>query len=106
MFGFRQRQRRRQHAGPLTPCACEPAAPALNLLTAETGKPVRVLRIHCRHDCGLRLRELGIVEGAVVELVKRADPVLLYVKDTRIGLDPRTAAQIEVEYASPDEQAA
>jgi Fe2+ transport system protein FeoA len=101
MFGARQRLRG-HHRGA---CPCGQECPGLSLLTAATGTPVRVLRIHCRHDCGLRLRELGIVEGAVVELIKRADPVLLYAKDTRIGLDPRTAAQIEVEYAS-DSQAA
>lgn len=104
MFGFRHRHRK--HAGPRCHRGCEVIQLELSLLNADIGTPVRVLRIHCRHDCGLRLRELGIVEGAVVEVVKRTDPVLLYAKDTRIGLDPRTAAQIEVEYASTDEQAA
>ena len=98
MFGWRRRMRHN--------CPHCREATGLSLWDADPGKPVRVLRIHCQHDCGARLRELGIVEGAVVELVKRADPVLLYAKDTRIGLDPRTAAQIEVEYAGPGEQAA
>ena len=102
MFGARHRMRRHARRG----CLCGHHGDGLTLFSADPHKPVRVLRIHCRHDCGARLRELGIVEGAVVELVKRADPVLLYAKDTRIGLDPRTADQIEVEYTCPDEQAA
>jgi Fe2+ transport system protein FeoA len=106
LFGFRQRHHQHGQRAPQWRCECEQYQPGLSLLTVNPGQSVRILRIHCSNTCGARLRELGIVEGAVVELVKRDDPVLLYAKDTRIGLDPRTAAQIEVEYAGADEQAA
>jgi Fe2+ transport system protein FeoA len=102
MFGARQRLRDSDQGA----CPCGQERPSLSLWDVATGQPVRVLRIHCRNACGARLRELGIVEGAVIELVQRADPLLLYAKDTRIGLDPRTASQIEVEYAGSDSQVA
>jgi Fe2+ transport system protein FeoA len=57
---------------------------------------VVVKRIPPELECGPRLRELGILEGASLTLLRRSNPVLVLVKDSRIALDPATACAIEV----------
>ena len=59
---------------------------------------VLIKRVPSELSCAQRLRELGIIEGAQVTVIRCADPVLLLVKDSRIAIDRQTAALIEVEH--------
>jgi Fe2+ transport system protein FeoA len=68
----------------------------LNLKDCLPGSTVTVCSISPDLGCAQRLRELGIVEGSQVLLIKQEDPVLLVVKDSRIAIDPSTARQITV----------
>lgn len=47
--------------------------------------------------CAARLRELGIMEGASVLVLKQSNPLLLLAQDSRIAIDPATAGGIEVD---------
>lgn len=69
---------------------------AHNLCDCRPGEEALVSRIPRSLHCAQRLRELGIVEGEVVLLLKQSDPLLLLAKDSRIALDRATACQIEV----------
>ena len=78
------------------------AAPqrATNLCDCRPGTTVRVRLIPRSLACAQRLRELGIVEGEVVMLLRQSDPILLLAKQSRIALDRATARQIEVSHES------
>ena len=72
-------------------------------------EPVRIRRIDTCIPCASRLRELGIVEGAAVMVLKHSDPLLILAQDSRIAIDLRTAAGIEIEPVAdgdPAEEAA
>lgn len=77
----------------------------LNLKDCTAGETVTICSISPRLSCAQRLRELGLVEGSSVLLLKQEDPVLLLVKDSRIAIDPSTAREITVSL-SPDGQPA
>lgn len=47
-------------------------------------------------SCAQRLRELGALDGVKVYIIKRSDPMLILVGDTRIAIDRETAARIIV----------
>jgi len=68
----------------------------LNLKDCLPGATVTICSINPGLGCAQRLRELGLVEGSHVLLMKQEDPVLLMVKDSRIAIDPATARQITV----------
>lgn len=76
----------------------ETAAPAVSvsLLACNPGALVRIERIPAELACAQRLRELGIVEGAEILLLRRSDPLLILAKESRIAIDLKTAQQIEV----------
>lgn len=68
----------------------------LNLKDCLPGATVTICSINPGLCCAQRLRELGLIEGSHVLLMKQEDPVLLMVKDSRIAIDPATARQITV----------
>ena len=73
------------------------AAPAsVSLLDCEAGALLRIERIPSEMECAQRLRELGIVEGAEILLLRRSDPLLVIAKESRIAIDLATAKLIEV----------
>ena len=88
-WGWRQRGRRCLRDGP-------PVSES-TLLSCPLRTEVTIRRLGCQHGCGQRLRELGIVEGARLTVLRRSDPLVLMVKDVRIALDPATAGCIEIE---------
>ncbi len=67
-------------------------------LDCAAHQAVLVKRVPSMLNCAQRLRELGIFEGAHVTVIRCSDPVLLLVKESRIAIDRRTAAHIEVEH--------
>ena len=68
----------------------------LTLLDCWPGDLVTVTRIAPWVTCAARLRELGILEGSQVVVLRTSDPLLLLAKDTRIAVDLGTAAGVEV----------
>lgn len=44
----------------------------------------------------LRLRELGVIEGVDLKVIKSSNPMLLHVNDSRIALDRELADAINV----------
>ncbi len=71
-------------------------AEQLHLRDCAAGALVRIERMPSELDCAQRLRELGIVEGADVLVLRRSDPLLVLAKESRIAIDLSTAGQIEV----------
>jgi len=78
----------------------------LNLEDCTAGETVTVCSFRPGLSCAQRLRELGLVEGSQVLLLKQEDPVLLLIKDSRIAIDPATARQIIVSQLPADNLAA
>ena len=72
-----------------------PLAP-VSLLDCSAGALLRIEHIPPEMECAQRLRELGIVEGAEVLLLRHSDPLLVIAKESRIAIDLVTAKQIEV----------
>ena len=66
------------------------------LVDCCSGESLIIASVESSLGCGQRLRELGLVEGAEVLLLKHSDPVLLLVKDSRIAIDPKTAGCVRV----------
>jgi Fe2+ transport system protein FeoA len=52
--------------------------------------------MHERDENTYRLRELGMIEGSQVVVLKRGDPLLLLVEGTRLAVDRSLAGSIEV----------
>ena len=86
MFWFRRAKPIEQDANPVPH----------NLLACRSGAAVRIEHIPVELDCAQRLRELGIMEGAEVVMLRRSDPLLVLAKDSRIAIDRATARLIEV----------
>jgi Fe2+ transport system protein FeoA len=68
----------------------------LSLLDCNAGALLRIEQIPGEMECAQRLRELGIVEGAEILLLRKSDPLLVIAKESRIAIDLETAARIEV----------
>jgi Fe2+ transport system protein FeoA len=60
------------------------------------GMVVEVAQVPDNLCCQQRLRELGIIEGETVRLLKDHDPMLLLAKDSRIAVERSMAHQIIV----------
>lgn len=60
------------------------------------GSYVEVLSIDSGLSCAARLRELCLLEGQLIRIVRRSDPLLLDVRGSLIAIDMETAACIEV----------
>jgi Fe2+ transport system protein FeoA len=68
----------------------------LSLRDCRAGELVVIECIAPDLSCGPRLRELGIIEGAAVLVLRQSDPLLLLAQDSRIAIDWLTAEGIEV----------
>jgi Fe2+ transport system protein FeoA len=68
----------------------------VSLLDCNAGALLRIERMPAEMECAQRLRELGIVEGAEILLLRHSDPLLVIAKESRIAIDLVTAKQIEV----------
>jgi len=66
------------------------------LRDCRAGELVVIERIAPDLSCGPRLRELGIIEGAAVLVLRQSDPLLLLAQDSRIAIDLLTAEGIQV----------
>jgi Fe2+ transport system protein FeoA len=66
------------------------------LRDCRAGELVVIARIAPDLACGPRLRELGIIEGAAVLVLRQSDPLLLLAQDSRIAIDQLTAEGIQV----------
>lgn len=80
------RQSRETHAGHEAGCAA--------LCCARRGETACVLRLNGSDATVARLRELGLREGATVEVVRDGDPLLIKVNGARFGLGRRCAMDI------------
>ena len=93
---FRRRCRREAGAAG---AECPRAARCCQLRDCASGDEVAILRIADELRNAPRLRELGLLEGARVVVLRASDPLLLLVQDGRIAVDRQTAAGIEVRCA-------
>jgi Fe2+ transport system protein FeoA len=72
---------------------------AKRLSDIASGKLLTILRLPESDENTYRLRELGVIEGSQVFVLKNGDPLLLLVKGTRLAVDRELAARIEVRHA-------
>jgi Fe2+ transport system protein FeoA len=64
---------------------------------------VVVDRIDPGVTCAPRLRELGIMEGMPLVVLRHSDPLVLLTEESRIAIDLHTADCIEVRIIVPAE---
>ena len=93
---FRRRRRHHRchggrHGGSLSLCEC------------DAGDQVVVDRIAPEVSRATRLRELGIMEGMPLLVLRKSDPLLLLTEESRIAIDLRTAGCIAVRVIVPAE---
>jgi ferrous iron transport protein A len=72
----------------------------------QAGTIVRMLGfVRCRRS-GLRLTEMGLTPGTIIEVLQaaRGQPVLLRVRGSQLAIDRRTARKIEVEHVPEGRQ--
>jgi Fe2+ transport system protein FeoA len=72
----------------------------------QAGTTVRMLGfVRCRRS-GLRLTEMGLTPGTIIEVLQaaRAQPLLLRVRGSQLAIDRRTARKIKVEYMAEGAQ--
>ncbi|GEM_PF-3153082 len=86
----RRRRRERHHA-------CGHTNGHRTLRDCRCGERVIVVRIASDLPCATRLRELGILEGEAVVVLRPADPLVILAQDSRIAIDVGTADAIEVD---------
>jgi Fe2+ transport system protein FeoA len=63
------------------------------LCCAKSGQTARVVRFCDEHEAA-RLRDLGVVEGAQVSVVRDGDPLLVRVGDARFGIGRSAAMNV------------
>jgi Fe2+ transport system protein FeoA len=69
----------------------------LTLDTVESGRLVRVVRIHGGRRLVHRLSTLGLVPGAVVTVTRRRGPAIVSVRGARMVVGRGAAMAIELE---------
>jgi ferrous iron transport protein A len=78
-----------------------PVNQTLHLDEAEPGRRVVVVHLQGRGQSRRRLLAVGMVPGAIVDVVRRAplkDPVVYRVKGTDISIRARDAHMVQVRY--------
>ncbi|NOX98805.1 MAG: ferrous iron transport protein A [Verrucomicrobia bacterium] len=78
----------------------ENAAPTETLADLEPGDVAVIHDFTTSDDCMLRFRELGMLPGTTVSLVRRAplgDPLELSVRGSLLSVRTHEASQIEIE---------
>lgn len=98
MFFNPFRRRRRHHR-----CHGEHHGGRCSLCQCEAGDQVVVDRIDPEVTCATRLRELGIMEGMPLLVLRKSDPLVLMTEESRIAIDLRTADCIAVRVIVPAE---
>lgn len=68
----------------------------MKLTQCHSGEIVLITEIDSQVSGTLRLRELGILEGVDMKIIKASNPLLLHVNDSRIALDWELANAISV----------
>lgn len=68
-----------------------------SLCCAKSGQSARVLRVEGCEDQAARLRDLGLIEGATVTVVRDGDPLLVRVCDARVGIGRKAAMDVMCE---------
>ena len=68
----------------------------MKLRECHSGDIVLITEIDSQVSGTLRLRELGVLEGVDLKVIKACDPLLLHVNDSRIALDRELASAITV----------
>jgi len=68
----------------------------MKLRDCHSGDIVLITEIDSQVSGALRLRELGVLEGVDLLVIKASEPLLLHVNDSRIALDRELAAAITV----------
>lgn len=89
----RNHRRRRR----LRRCSCARTNGHRTLRECVRGERVIVVRIASDLPCATRLRELGILEGEAIVVLRPSDPLVILAQDSRIAIDVGTAAAIEVD---------
>ena len=69
----------------------------MKLSESRSGSVVMITEIDSDRSGALRLRELGVLEGVELKVIKAGNPILLYVNDSRIAMDLELAQVIQVE---------
>jgi ferrous iron transport protein A len=71
----------------------------MSLAMTPLAKPVQIRRVHGNGPLACRLMEMGLVDGAHVEVIGRAplgDPIRVRVNDFDLSLRSEDAALVEV----------
>lgn len=68
-----------------------------SLCCAKSGQSARVLRVEGCENQAARLRDLGLIEGATVTVVRDGDPLLVRVCDARVGIGRSAAMDVMCE---------
>jgi Fe2+ transport system protein FeoA len=68
----------------------------MKLTQCRNGEIVLITEIDSQVSGTLRLRELGLLEGVDLKVIKASNPLLLHVNDSRIALDRELADAISV----------
>jgi Fe2+ transport system protein FeoA len=69
---------------------------AVSLSDCLSGQALEVLDLAPKLSCAQRLRELGIIEGAQIKLLRRSDPFVVLAMECRIAIDLTAARRIKV----------
>ena len=73
------------------------ATTARCLDSASNGELMTILRLPESDENTYRLRELGVIEGSQVVVIKSGDPLLILIEGTRLAVDRELARRIEVQ---------
>ncbi|MCB1218896.1 ferrous iron transport protein A [bacterium] len=68
----------------------------VKLSECRSGDIVLITEIDSQVSGTLRLRELGVIEGVDLKVIKSSNPMLLHVNASRIALDRELADAIRV----------
>lgn len=68
----------------------------MKLSECHSGEIVLITEIDSQISGTLRLRELGVLEGVDLKVIKASNPLLLHVNDSRIALDRELASAITI----------
>lgn len=71
----------------------------MNLAGAPLQKAVRVTQVHIQCPSGYRLMEMGVIEGAELQVLRRAplgDPLQVRLGDYELSMRARDAELIDV----------
>lgn len=71
----------------------------LRLCDCASGETLEVLELAPKLGCAQRLRELGIIEGARIVLMRRYDPFVVLAMESRIAIDGAAARRIKVAHS-------